>query len=136
VPVDLPERDDDARRREASEPAFVVAAPILGWLIYLAATAAIKALLVELEFTAPIPHIALELFFALVGGYSAAFIAGHREAEHAFVMGFLSVITAIAITVRFPRAVPEWYDPLAFTMTIPIAVLGGVIRAKAKPRGA
>jgi hypothetical protein len=133
VPVDLPERPE--RRQDADEQEdFVILAPILGWLIGMGSSLVIGQLLQNLE-SGPTAQLVAALFLTFVGGYSAAFIAGYRELEHAFVMGLLSFGTIIILAARFPRtSVPDWYDPVAFTLTIPMAVFGGWLRLKAKPR--
>jgi hypothetical protein len=133
VPVDLPERPEPKQEVD-EEQDFVIFAPILGWLIGVGSSLVISQLLGNLE-AGPTMQLVAAMFLTFVGGYSAAFIAGYRELEHAFVMGLLSIGTVIVIAARFPRtSLPEWYDPVAFTLTIPMAILGGWLRLKAKPR--
>lgn len=134
MPVDLPERPDAGRDAD-EEDKFVIAAPVLGWLIDVGASLIVAQLLLSFEVTQPVVQLAAALFLTFVGGYSAGFIAGYREVEHAFVMGLMSFATTIVLASRYPQTgLPEWYDPVAFVMTIPMAVLGGLLRMKAKPR--
>lgn len=134
MPVDLPERPEPAQNADEDQD-FVIAAPVLGWLINVGSSLVVSQLIQGLDFSGPTVQLVAALFLTFVGGYSAAFIAGYREIEHSFVMGLLSFGTIIVLAARFPRAsAPEWYDPVLFTLTIPMAVLGGWLRLKAKPR--
>jgi hypothetical protein len=132
LPVDLPEQPKPEDIEEKQD--FVIAAPILGWLIDVGSSIVIIQLIQNIE-AGPVVQLIAALFLTFVGGYSAAFIAGYRELEHSFVMGLLSFGTIIVLAARFPRtALPDWYDPIAFTLTIPMAVLGGWLRIKLRPR--
>ncbi len=134
MPVDLPERPEPTQDAAEKEK-FVIAAPVLGWLIDVGSSLVVAQLLRSLEVTDPGLQLAAALFLTFVGGYSAAFIAGYRELEHAFVMGLLSFGTTIAVAARLQHAAaPEWFDPVLFAFTIPMAVLGGFLRLRAKPR--
>jgi hypothetical protein len=116
LPVDLPEQPKPEDIEEKQD--FVIAAPILGWLIDVGSSIVIIQLIQNIE-----------------AGPVVQLIAGYRELEHSFVMGLLSFGTIIVLAARFPRtALPDWYDPIAFTLTIPMAVLGGWLRIKLRPR--
>jgi hypothetical protein len=70
---------------------------------------------------------------SLIGGYVAAWMAGHRELQHALWTGLLSVTIGICMMVLqafspIPLSQPTWLTVTAFALTVPAAVLGGWLR--------
>lgn len=125
MPVDLPTRPEPEE--------FVFFAVVVGWFIDLIAgliaAPSLRAVgLLETEAAS----LALRMFFTFMGGYTAAYIAGVRELEHALVMGFFSELTVIVLTLRSPQPAPDWYYAVLFTLMVPVAVFGGFLRRTVK----
>jgi hypothetical protein len=125
LPVDLPTRPEPE--------GFVFFAVVVGWSIdLLAGLIAIPGLRDVGLLDTEAATLALRLFFTFMGGYTAAYIAGVRELEHALVMGFFSELTVVVLTLRSPQPAPDWYYAGLFILTVPVAVFGGFLRRAVK----
>lgn len=75
----------------------------------------------------------------LLGGYVAARVAKTSELLHAFVVGLLSVLTAISFALMIPllgwtELKWVWSDLIYWFLFIPSALLGGYLRTAAMKR--
>ncbi len=71
------------------------------------------------------------LFFTVLGGYAAARIAGQREIFHSAMVGVLSELSGIACSrVGSEPAPMDWVTMISYLLTIPVAILGGFVRAR------
>lgn len=69
-------------------------------------------------------------FFAAVGGFVAALIAGRLEFEHSLaVSGMIAVVGAASLLAR-PAGESMWTQLAALLIMAPSAMLGGYLRAK------
>lgn len=81
--------------------------------------------------------IALLLFglaMTALGGYTAAAVAGRRSLAHGLGVGILSTIIGFGlgrlVGDSMSIELPSWYNPVAYALTIPAAVLGGWLRRR------
>lgn len=70
----------------------------------------------------------LGLFFTMLGGYVAAYIARNMELLHGGVMGVLSLLVSIMFMVMIPDPSPVWYKIMASALVVPAALLGAFFR--------
>ena len=68
--------------------------------------------------------------FALLGGYTAARIAGKHEIQHASaVAGILALIATVSLIVQ-PGHASLWSQIATLGFMVPTTIVGGVIRAR------
>lgn len=72
---------------------------------------------------------------SVLGGFVAAWMAKHRELQHALATGVLSLLTGIAMMSLnsfspIPISQPAWISVLAFAVTVPAALFGGWLRCR------
>jgi hypothetical protein len=72
---------------------------------------------------------AVGLGFTAVGGYVAAAIAKDRPIRHAAMVGVLSLLTSLSLSLAGPSDGPLWLQLAGYALTVPAAVLGGWFRA-------
>ena len=70
------------------------------------------------------------VFFALVGGYVAAHIAGTKEVIHASAVACVLAFLATVSLIVQPGHASLWSQIAALGFMTPAAILGGVIRAR------
>jgi hypothetical protein len=70
------------------------------------------------------------VFFAFVGGYVAARIAGKKEVTHATAMACILALLATVSLVAQPGHASLWSQIAALGFMTPAAILGGVLRAR------
>jgi hypothetical protein len=75
-------------------------------------------------------------FFAAVGGYVAAWIAGWREFEHAVALALLIDLTALGSLVAVLGKGSVWSNIATVLVMAPTVLLGGWIRRKQATRRA
>jgi hypothetical protein len=106
----------------------LLTAPVLGLAFGVGAETPdnrIQELLAAPEFI--ISATAHGTFFTALGGYVAARLAPADPLRHAVIVGLLSLIVALLLTIspgEGPRAV-WWVDALGFLLAVPAAAAGG-----------
>lgn len=70
------------------------------------------------------------LFFTVLGGYVAAFLARGAELNHAFLVGIASAITGALSSIAAPP--PLWFLLVALALTVPAAMAGGYVCARVR----
>jgi len=70
------------------------------------------------------------VFFAFVGGYVAARMAGKREILHASAMACILAFLATVSLIAQPGHGSLWSQIAALGFMTPAAILGGVLRAR------
>ncbi len=71
----------------------------------------------------------LGLAFTGIGGYVAASLAQQRRIAHAAAVGALSLLTSLAFSLLGPTDLPYAFQIAGIALTIPVAALGGWLRA-------
>jgi hypothetical protein len=74
--------------------------------------------------------IAVGVIAALMGGYSAAWLAGRRPLAHGIAV---AIVLALGATVSLFKTIGHgavWSQSAALLLMVPGAVLGGLVRAK------
>jgi hypothetical protein len=79
---------------------------------------------------------AYRIIFTVAGGYITARLAPNRPMGHAWILGLIGLLAAIAGTVetwdKGPEFGPKWY-PIALVVTaIPCVLLGGTLAERAR----
>jgi hypothetical protein len=97
------------------------------------------------------PSILLLVFgycfvYLVLGGYVAAWIAGHAEVLHGAMLGGVGLFVSLAMTLPMllglvpvppQHAMPAWYVVASFLSAITGPTLGGFLRSvRKRPRGA
>lgn len=68
------------------------------------------------------------LLFMAIGGYVAAASAGHSGGKHGAITGALLMLVVGAMFMMSSTPTPGWYSAAIFSLIIPAAALGGVLR--------
>jgi hypothetical protein len=77
----------------------------------------------------------LGLAFVAGGGYVTGRIAKESEMTHAALMAFASMLVGLLFLLGSePMAVPDWYLPLSFGLTMPAGIAGGYVAARRRAR--
>lgn len=74
-------------------------------------------------------NLARGLGFTALGGYFSARTAGHDPLKHALVSGLISLLVSIGLGAASSGQAPFWYVTVGILLTLPAALLGGLIRA-------
>lgn len=76
-------------------------------------------------------------FFTALGGYVAARLAPEEPLRHALIVGALSLVLAILLTIT-PGEGPEaawWVDALGYLLVVPAAAAGGWLGGRRRHQG-
>jgi hypothetical protein len=68
---------------------------------------------------------------SLIGGYSAARIAGHAQIGHGFWTGVFATPFNLAVLVLLGDSGPLWLTVISMVLIVPCATLGGWLAAPA-----
>ena len=75
----------------------------------------------------------LDFASAILGGYVAAWIARRNQIQHALALGILMVLLGILSMSISRGSEPVWYQIALIVISIPGALLGGMLRARQRP---
>ena len=65
----------------------------------------------------------------VIGAYMTAMIAGRAPTQHALALGIFSLVVGIATSVKYWGDQPVWYQATLLGMVVPLAFVGGRLRA-------
>jgi CBS-domain-containing membrane protein len=68
--------------------------------------------------------------FALLGGYTAARIAGHKELWHASAVAIILALLAAISLIAQPSGSSIWSQIAALGFMVPAVILGGIVRSR------
>jgi len=68
------------------------------------------------------------VFFALLGGYTAARMAGRREIRHASGVAIILALLATVSLIAQPTGSSIWSQIAALGFMVPAVILGGIVR--------
>lgn len=72
------------------------------------------------------------VFFALLGGYTAARMAGHKELRHASMVAIILALLATISLIAQPTGSSLWSQIAALGFMVPAVILGGLVRVRQK----
>lgn len=75
------------------------------------------------------------ILFALLGGYTAARIAGHKELWHASAVAIILALIATISLIEQPTGSSVWSQIAALGFMVPAVIFGGVIRIRQTREG-
>ena len=116
-----------------------ILAVLVGYLIFGLPSAALfllsgidPELRVELEFR--IWSTLYGIFFALLGGYTAARMAGGKELWHASAVAVILALLATISLIAQPTGSSIWSQIAALRFMVPAVILGGIVRLRRMKR--
>lgn len=70
------------------------------------------------------------IFFALLGGYTAATMAGRKELWHASSVAIILTLLATISLIAQPGGSSVWSQISALGFMVPAVILGGIVRLR------